>query len=120
MSRSHCPSCGDSRLSFNPRPTRQYDEGDLYHCAGCGSEGESRDLIEAEILYTIRRTNLGSPALYHYTVHRPDCSHIRRATITYCNFDHIPGDLRIKIAVGTVSACGHCQPDLSPLRATDA
>jgi hypothetical protein len=45
---SQCPYCGDTRLSFNPRPTRQFDEGDLFHCAGCGGEGESKDLIEPE------------------------------------------------------------------------
>lgn len=68
------------------------------------------------MVYTIRRTNLGSPALYHYTVHRSDCPHAQRATRTYDDFDHIPGDLKIKIAVGTVSPCGHCKPDLSPFK----
>jgi DNA-directed RNA polymerase subunit RPC12/RpoP len=43
---SQCPYCGDTRLSFNPRPTRQFDEGDLFHCNGCGGEGESVDLVE--------------------------------------------------------------------------
>lgn len=43
---SKCPYCGDTRLSFNPRSTRQFDEGDLFHCNGCGGEGESVNLIE--------------------------------------------------------------------------
>jgi hypothetical protein len=43
---SICPDCGDTRLAFNPRPTGQFDEGDLYHCAGCGASGESTNLIE--------------------------------------------------------------------------
>jgi hypothetical protein len=43
---SRCPYCGDTRLRFNPRPTGRHDEGDLFHCEGCGGEGESVNLIE--------------------------------------------------------------------------
>jgi len=46
---THCPTCDDTRLRYNPRPVRQYDEGDLFVCAGCGLNGESVDLIEKEV-----------------------------------------------------------------------
>lgn len=43
-----CPRCCDSNLRFNPRPWKQYDEGDLFVCGNCGLNGESRDLIDIE------------------------------------------------------------------------
>ena len=45
---SQCPYCGDTRLSFNPRPTGHFDEGELFHCCGCGGEGEGVNLIKRD------------------------------------------------------------------------
>lgn len=69
---------------------------------------------DTALVYTIRRTNLSSHALYAYTVHRADCVYAKKAT-THSDFENIP-NLKIKIAVGTVTACKRCQPDLIPLR----